>query len=223
MQLLSVLRKLTQRLYSVASSPSEKTDVVDITVKLIENKAKGRVRNGICSSYVWHRLDVGDKVPVSIETIEKFRLPEHGDKAIIMIGAGTGIAPYRGFLQERKSQEGNNWLIFGERNKATDYLYQNELDDYYKDGTLTKLSTAFSRDQKDKFYVSDVILSEADELLQWIENGAIVYVCGSKDKLAKSVRKSLLEIFSKNGLSSKAATAKFAELKASKRYMEEVY
>ncbi|MCU4173619.1 diflavin oxidoreductase [Carboxylicivirga sp. N1Y90] len=217
LQFLSILRKLAQRLYSAASSRSKNNDTVDITVKIIENEDKGRVRNGVCSSFLWHRLDVGDKVPIALETIDKFRLPEDGTKPIIMIGAGTGIAPFRSFLQTRQTQTGKNWLIFGERNKASDFLYQNDLNSFIESGTLTKLSTAFSRDQAEKFYVSDVLKKEGEELQNWLKAGAIIYVCGSKDKLAKSVRHTLKQILAEGGNNS------FKALKINNQYLEEVY
>lgn len=220
---LSVLRKLSQRLYSAASSQRDQEEVVDITVKVIENAGKGRIRNGVCSSFLWHRLEVGDKVPVSLEAIDKFRLPEDSTLPIIMIGAGTGIAPFRGFLQERKGTRGANWLIFGERNKSSDFLYQQELEEFQANGTLHKLSTAFSRDQQEKIYVSDVMGKESEELLRWLDRGALIYVCGSKDRLAKSVRKRLVQLFKEQGLSADEAKARFEALKAAKRYQEEVY
>lgn len=213
LQFLSILRKLTQRLYSAASSRSNNSDTVDITVKIIENEDKGRIRNGVCSSFLLHRLEPGDKVPIALEPIDKFRLPEDGNKPIIMIGAGTGIAPFRSFLQTRSAQKGKNWLIFGERNKESDFLYQNDLHNFIKAGTLTKLSTAFSRDQAEKYYVSDVLKKEVKEIRSWLEEGAIIYVCGSKDKLAKSVRHTLKQILNDG----------FEDLKASNQYLEEVY
>jgi len=163
-------------------------------------------------------------VPVSFEEIPKFRLPEEKDRAIIMIAAGTGVAPFRGFLQERKRQgaKGNNWLIFGERNKKTDFLYGKELLAYKSKGFLTELDTAFSRDSKKKVYVSHIIEQKADKILEWLAEGAIIYVCGSKDNLAKSVRKSLVNIFAKH-LNSEDALERFESIKSNKQYLEEVY
>ncbi|MCT4648405.1 MAG: flavodoxin domain-containing protein [Carboxylicivirga sp.] len=225
-EFLGILRSLSQRLYSLASSSKVVGDQADITVKIIENSHQDRMRNGVCSSFLWNRLDVGDMVPVTLETIAKFRLPETDDKDIIMISAGTGIAPFRAFLQERDAQQskGNNWLIFGERNSASDYLYQDELEAFHSKGMLQKLSTVFSRDQEEKRYVSHLIEKEGEQIMKWIEKDAILYVCGSKDKLAVSVRESLLKVIARyNNCSAEDAMATFEELKARKQYQEEVY
>jgi sulfite reductase (NADPH) flavoprotein alpha-component len=225
-EFLGILRSLSQRLYSLASSSKVVGDQADITVKIIENSHQDRMRNGVCSSFLWNRLDVGDMVPVTLETIAKFRLPEADDKDIIMISAGTGIAPFRAFLQERDAQQskGSNWLIFGERNSASDYLYQDELEAFQSKGMLQKLSTVFSRDQEEKHYVSHLIEKEGEQIMKWIEKDAILYVCGSKDKLAVSVRESLLKVIARyNNCSAEDAMATFEELKARKQYQEEVY
>ena len=225
-EFLSILRSLSQRLYSFASSSNAVGDQADITVKVIENAHQSRTRNGVCSSFLWNRLDVGDMVPVTLEPIAKFRLPEDETRDIIMIGAGTGIAPFRAFLQERdtKNSKGNNWLIFGERNSASDFLYKDELQAFQTKGMLHKLSTAFSRDQEKKQYVSHIIEKEGEQIMKWIENDAILYVCGSKDKLAVSVRESLVKIIADhNNCSTEDAMATFEELKSKKQYQEEVY
>jgi sulfite reductase (NADPH) flavoprotein alpha-component len=223
---LSILRKLSQRLYSVASSRAKDADRVDISVKIIENEDQFRIRNGVCSSYLWSRLDVGDKVPVTLETIEKFRLPLNDALPVIMIAAGTGIAPFRAFLQEREARKsgGKNWLLLGERNRRSDFLYQDDLEVYQSKGLLNELSTAFSRDQKDKRYVSHLIEEESERVINWLNDGAIIYVCGSKNQLAKSVRQSLINVFRvHHGLDVQSATQMFNQLKANKRYQEEVY
>ncbi|MCG8579213.1 MAG: flavodoxin domain-containing protein [Bacteroidales bacterium] len=225
-EFLGVLRKLSQRLYSVASSRSEVGEQADITVKVIENSDEKRMRNGVCSSFLWHRLDVGDMVPVTLETISKFRLPEDDNVPIIMIGAGTGIAPFRGFLQERlaRNAKGKNWLLFGERNSQSDFLYREEFMELKNKGLLHELNTAFSRDQAEKVYVNHIIEEKAEDMLSWIDNGAVVYVCGSKDKLATSVRKSFVNILSKyKSVSSVEAQRQLDELKANKQFQEEVY
>jgi len=225
-QFVGTLRKLSQRLYSVASSRNEVGEQADITVKIIENSDVKRTRNGVCSSFLWNRLDVGDMVPVALESIPKFRLPEDLTKPVIMIGAGTGIAPFRGFLQDREAlgAKGKNWLIFGERNSTSDFLYQDELIDFQQKGLITEFSTAFSRDQEKKVYVSHVIEQKADMLMEWLNDGAIVYVCGSKDNLAKSVRESFVRILADSKkLSETDAQAEFESLKSNKQYLEEVY
>ena len=223
---LAVMRKLSPRLYSVSSSLNAQAEQVDITVKVIENANENRIREGVASSFLWNRLDIGDKVPLTIETIEKFRLPEDNDKPIIMISAGTGIAPFRGFLQEREARKahGKNWLLFGERNKAWDAFYDDEFEQWKSKGLLTEYSTAYSRDQEKKVYVSDVLEQEGNKLKDWIDQGAIIYVCGSKDRLAQNVRKSLLNVFkSEYKLSEEDAVTMFEKLKAEKQYQEEVY
>lgn len=225
-QLLGVLRKLSQRLYSVASSRLSVGEQADLTVKIIENRPDHRVHKGVCSSFLWNRLDVGDRVPVTLETIAKFRLPDDDNTPIIMIGAGTGMAPFRGFLQERDARQANgkNWLLFGERNKDTDFLYHDELMDFQKRGVLAKVSTAFSRDQAEKLYVNQIIEEKAKEVLEWLDDGAIMYVCGSKDKLAVSVRNSLIKVIGQHKqLDEKQAVAYLDKLKANKQYQEEVY
>ncbi len=225
-QFLSILRKLNPRLYSVASSREYGDDMVDITVKVIQNEGQQRVRHGVCSSFLWHRLEVGDKVPIALEPIEKFRLPDDGNIPIIMVGAGTGIAPFRGFLQERKVKQdkGKNWLFFGERNQATDFLYKEEIKQFQKDGVIHKLSLAFSRDQNEKNYVTHLIEQESAEIMEWVKMGAIVYVCGSKDRLGKSTRESMIRIFEKElQLDKNRAEEYFTQLKDTKHYLEEIY
>lgn len=225
-EFLSILRKLNHRLYSVASSSKLVGEKADITVKIIENLNGTRTRNGVCSSFLWHRLDVGDKVPVTLETISKFRLPDNDNQPIIMIAAGTGIAPFLGFLQERmvRKATGRNWLIFGERNRKSDFLYEKELREFQGSGLLTRINTIFSRDQKEKVYVSSIIQKEASTIINWIKEGAIIYVCGSKDRLAYSVRESLIQIFKEeNNVNETEAANRLEDLKNTKQYQEEVY
>ena len=223
---LTVLRKLGPRLYTVASSMACQPETADITVKVIENEDEKRVRNGVVSSFLWHRLDIGDKVPVSHEKIEKFRLPENDGTPVIMIAAGTGIAPYRGFLQERKKRQatGENWLIFGERNRDSDFLYEQEFKRYLDDGLLDRLDTAFSRDQEQKNYVGHLIEKYAGDIAAWMNRGAIMYVCGSKERVAKNVRKALENVFRKErNLDSTSARRYLEKLKGQRIYQEEVY
>ena len=225
-QFLAILRKLNQRLYSVASSKSTVGDKADITVKVIENEDVARYRNGVCSSFMWNRLDVGDMVPITLETISKFRLPEDDNTAVIMICAGAGIAPFRGFLQERSAHQakGKNWLIFGERNRNSDFLYKDELHNYQTNGVLSELSTAFSRDQDEKVYVNHILEAKAASIIEWLEQGAVIYVCGGKDKLAVSVRQSILQIIRQYyRYNNEQALEYFEHLKVNKQYQEEVY
>jgi len=211
---LSVLRKLNPRKYSVASSRKFSGEKADITVRVIENEGDGRTRYGVVSSLLWERLDKGDTVPVNLEPIPRFRLPEDPAKPVIMIGAGTGIAPFRGFLQERKAtgSEGKN------------FLYEDELRTFLDENCLDKLSTAFSRDQDEPVYVSHRLEEEGEEVMHWLDEGALIYVCGSKSGMAVSVRRSMLTILKKHGNGDPGgAKDQFERLRKEGRYVEEVY
>jgi sulfite reductase (NADPH) flavoprotein alpha-component len=224
-EFISILRKLPGRLYSIASSQKQFPDEVHLTVGVVEYMQNNRLHEGVCSSFISSRIDDGESVGIYLEENEKFRLPAD-ETPIIMIGAGTGLAPYRSFLQERdiRNATGNNWLFFGDRNKETDFLYQEELQSYQKSGLLTKLNTAFSRDQEEKIYVTNRMKEHSKVLFDWIENGAVIYLCGNKRTLAKSVRETLLEIFQAEGKMSYSEAEKYLEeMKAGKRFQEDVY
>lgn len=223
--LASILRKLPSRLYSIASSQKEYPDEVHLMVRLIDFEQNDRRYEGVCSSYLSTRIEDGESISIYHEANEKFHLPKK-DIPIIMISAGTGLAPFRAFLQEREKLKSSakNWLIFGERNKSTDFYFQQEIEEYQKSGLLTRLNTAFSRDQKEKSYVGDKMLENSHELFKWLESGAVIYLCGNKYKLAKSVRTTLVQIIQKEGnLSLKEATDYMTKMKVNKRFLEDVY
>ena len=225
-EFLSILRKLNPRKYSVASSRKINEETADITVKVIENKGPRRTRHGVVSSLLWERLEEGDKVPVELEPIPKFRLPEDPDTPVIMVCAGTGIAPFRGFLQERKAlrSKGKNWLFFGDRNRKSDFLYEEDLQTFVKENYLNRLTTAFSRDHNTPVYVSHRMEELGADIVEWLEKGAIIYVCGSKTKLSRSVSKSIITLLKINaGMDRKEASEYFENLKKERRYVKEVY
>ena len=221
----TVLRKLTPRLYSVASSPKKDPDSVDILVGIISLQGEERAYEGVCSSFLSERLEVGESVGIHLEKNDKFRLPDAGIP-VIMIGAGTGIAPFRSFLQEREITQatGANWLFFGEQFRKTDFFYRKELKAYLKSGLLSRLDVAFSRDQAEKVYITHRMLENSEELFSWIREGAVVYLSGNKRKLAVNVRSTLLTILQQEGrMSPEKAASYLGKMKAEKQYREDVY
>lgn len=226
-QFVSVLRKLNPRLYSLASSPKQNNEKIDIVAGLIEYTRSNRERTGVCSSLFSDRIEDGETLPVFIEHNDKFRLPEDENQPIIMIGAGTGIAPYRAFLQEIENTSRNHpaWLFFGEKNPDTDFLFQEELEDYLSNGVLHQFNVAFSRDKHQKKYVQDEIRRKSEEIYDWIQNrNAIIYICGNKRTMAKEVRNALQEIYAQNsGQTIREAETWMQQLKAEKRLRIDVY
>lgn len=226
-ELLSVLRKLKPRLYSVASSAKVHPKEVHLTLGVMTYELKERRRIGITSSYLSDRTEVGEKVSIYLEENDRFRLPSDESVPIIMVGSGTGIAAFRSFLQERKSTNsgGENWLIFGERNSGTDFLYKEELQEYVHSGVLNRLDTAFSRDQKQKIYVQDKIREESSELYDWIHRKkAIVYICGNKRTMAVGVRDALAEVIRTEGnMNNGEVEVYIAKMKSERRWQEDVY
>lgn len=223
---LKILRKLTPRLYSVASYMKDGQKEVDLTIRVINYKYNNREHEGVCSYYAWNRLEPGDKVPLFLEANEKFRLPGDFDIPVIMIGTGTGIAPFRSFLQYRSAYNarGRNWLFFGERKRSQDFFYQDELLNYQQSGLLTKLDTAFSRDSNNKHYISLKLLERGQEVYQWIREGAHIYICGNKNTMANDVRNALSELIRINGKLTKDQTVNFIKkLRLEKRLQEDVY
>lgn len=222
---VSILRKLPSRLYSVASSQKKFNDEVHLTVGKIEYYQNLRNHEGVCSSFLSDRIEQGESIGIYLEKNEKFRLPE-ADKNIIMIGAGTGIAPYRAFMQEREAGKatGKNWLFYGDRESDKDFMYQEELEAYFNNSLLTKLSMAFSRDTAKKVYIGDEMLKNRKDFFQWIQNGAYIYLCGNKRTLAKSVREALHKLIEiEGGMSAEEAKAFVEQLKSEKRFLEDVY
>jgi sulfite reductase (NADPH) flavoprotein alpha-component len=223
---LKTLRKLTPRLYSAASYRPERQDQVDLTIRILNYEYNNREHSGVCSSYVWKRLEIGDTAPLFVEVNSRFRLPEDKKVPVIMIATGTGIAPFRSFLQYRNMQnaEGRNWLFFGERNSSTDFFYKDELMQYQKKGLLTKIDTAFSRDSENKHYIYHRLLEKGEEIYHWIQEGANIYICGNKRTMAGDVRNALSEIIRINGNLTKEQTSVFVkQLRTEKRLQEDVY
>lgn len=222
---LSVLKPLQPRLYSISSSPKECPGEVHLTVSPVRYNHRGVPRRGVCSTYLADRSP-GDRVAVYVRPSSNFRPPADAKTPMIMIGPGTGIAPFRGFLQERRAlgHTGPNWLFFGERHAATDYYYRDEIERMHTDGFLTELDLAFSRDQRDKVYVQHLMRRKGAQLWRWLQDGAQLYVCGSADPMAKDVDRALCEIAAEHGnLGPDAAKAWVRSLSDAKRYHRDVY
>ena len=223
---VSVLKKLQPRLYSIASSPRAHPGEVHLCVGIVRYNTYGRARGGICSTFLSDRLDETTKPGVFVHVNKAFRLPADGNTPVIMVGPGTGIAPFRAFLEDRKATgaKGKNWLFFGNPHRSSDYLYQEELEQFAKDGYLQKLDLAWSRDQKEKVYVQDLMLSNGAELWSWLQEGAAFYVCGDASRMAKDVDLTLSQIAEEHGgLNSEEAAAFISQLKKDKRYLRDVY
>lgn len=225
-QLVDQLRKNPVRLYSIASSQKANEEEVHLTIGKVFYEVDDRDRLGVVSGQVTDRIEIGDKLPVYIHKNPNFRLPEDAQTSIIMIGAGTGIAPYRSFLEERAEEgiAGKAWLFFGDQHFVTDFLYQTELQRWLKDGTLTNLSVAFSRDTDQKIYVQHRLFENAAQVYKWINEGAVIYVCGDKKHMAHDVDQTLRQIVAEQGSKTEEEVALFFnELKNQKRYQRDVY
>lgn len=222
-----LLRPLQPRLYSISSSPKAHPGEVHLTVAAVRYEAHGRAKKGVASCWLADRVTLNETpVPVFVQTSHGFRPPRDGATPMIMIGPGTGIAPFRAFLEERRATgaTGCNWLFFGDQHRACDFLYEDELSGMTTDGLLTRLDLAFSRDQAEKIYVQSRMLEHAAELWRWLEEGAHFYVCGDAKRMAKDVDAALHAVLEKaGGKSSEAATAYVAKLKSEKRYQRDVY
>ena len=224
-EFVKCLRKLQPRLYSIASSQKAHPSEVHLTVAAVRYESNGRKREGVCSTFLSDRAGEGP-APVFVHTAKHFRVPEDPATHVIMVGPGTGIAPFMAFLQERKATAatGKNWLFFGDQKAATDFLYREELEAWQKEGVLHKLSTAFSRDQAEKIYVQHRMLEAAEELYAWLEQGAYFYICGDASRMAKDVDTALHKVVeTAGGKSPEEAAAYVEELKKSKRYRKDVY
>ncbi|PIC98430.1 sulfite reductase [NADPH] flavoprotein alpha-component [Sporosarcina sp. P29] len=225
-QLVGILRKLPARLYSIASSLEANPEEVHLTIGVVRYEAHGRDRQGVCSIQCAENLEPGDTLPIYIHKNDNFRLPANSETPIIMIGPGTGIAPFRSFIEERSETgaEGKSWLFFGDQHYVTDFYYQTEWQNYVKDGALTRLDVAFSRDTDEKVYVQHRMKQASQELYQWIEEGAVIYVCGDEQNMAKDVHATLLEILQQEGGKSlEEAEAFITQLVQEKRYQRDVY
>ena len=224
-ELVKVLRKLQPRLYSIASSPKAHPEAVHLTVAVVRYELHGRQRQGVCSTYLADRVETRP-MPVFIHSAKHFRPPEDPAVPVIMVGPGTGIAPFRAFLQEREATgaTGPTWLFFGDRNRTTDFLYEEEINAWLERGVLHRLDTAFSRDQAEKVYVQHRMLENGAEIWRWLAQGAYFYVCGDAARMAKDVDDALHRIVEEQGGKTKEEAAAFVgELKKAKRYRKDVY
>jgi sulfite reductase (NADPH) flavoprotein alpha-component len=221
------LRKLMPRLYSIASSPKVSPQGVHLTVAIVRYQTNGRQRVGVCSTFMADRVVVGQTPVPSFVSHSHFGLSEdHADKDVIMIGPGTGIAPFRAFMQERVAvgAGGRNWVFFGDQHKATDYIYEDEWTDYVNKGQLARLDLAWSRDQAQKIYVQDKMRENAAELWSWLQKGAYFYVCGDAKRMAKDVDQALHDIIAEQGgMPIEKAVEYVKQLKKDKRYQRDVY
>ena len=225
-EFVTKLRKLLPRLYSIASSLKAFPEQVHFIVASVRYESHGRNRQGVASTYLADRIDGNTTLPMFVHVAKGFRLPEVTDTPIIMVGPGTGVAPFRAYLQERKAigASGRNWLFFGEQRSQCDYFYRDEFESLRKQGVLTKLDTAFSRDQPHKVYVQHRLMENAKEVYAWLQEGAHFYVCGDEARMAKDVDVALHQIVEKEGgFSPEAASAYVEGLRKEKRYKRDVY
>jgi sulfite reductase (NADPH) flavoprotein alpha-component len=225
-EIVSLLRKMTPRLYSIASSFAAHPGEVHLTIGAVRFNSHGRNRKGVCSVQVAERIQEGEELSVFVQPNKHFHLPDSQEKDIIMVGPGTGIAPFRSFIEERAVTKapGKSWLFFGDQHASSDFLYQDELEKYQKDGVLTRLETAFSRDSEQKVYVQHKMLENSKELFDWLKNGAYFYVCGDKQYMAKDVHSALLTIIEKEGsMTAEEAEVYLNEMKEQGRYQRDVY
>jgi sulfite reductase (NADPH) flavoprotein alpha-component len=221
---LNQLKAITPRLYSIASAQTLYEDEVHLTINLDDATEAGDY--GLVSGLLCHEAKVGDVVKVYVEPNQHFKLPEDTNTAIVMIGAGTGIAPYRAFLQQRIEQQatGENWLLFGNPNFSSDFLYQAEWLKRQQQGYLKHIDVAFSRDQAEKIYVQHKLKAQAEKIWQWLQAGAYLYVCGDANQMAKDVEQTLIEIIAEQGqMSVDDAKNHIKQLKRTQQYQKDVY
>lgn len=224
-KLAEILRQMPPRLYSVSSSQDIVGDEIHAIVSVVRYERKNRLRNGACSSHLADNIEIDDQIPVYIEKNPLFKLPPNGSK-LIMVGAGTGVAPYRAFLQQRESDNkpGGTWLFFGDRKFNSDFLYRDEWQKWLESKHLEKMELAFSRDQQEKIYVQHKLLENQQEIYNWLEEGAHFYLCGDMKSMARDVNKTLLEIIkTQGGVSIEKADEYVKKLKREKRFQQDVY
>ena len=225
-EFLSNLKPLQHRAYSISSSPKKYPDSVHMTISSVRWLTNNRDHLGVCSTYLADRVNDDQKVKIFMSPNKAFRIPENHETPMIMVGPGTGIAPFRAFLDEREiiGASGQNWLFFGDQTREFDFIYENEFSEKLKKGILTKLDLAFSRDQDEKIYVQDRMLESSAELFRWLEKGAYFYVCGDALRMAKDVDATLRKIIEMEGnMTSEKADAYVNNLKKEKRYLRDVY
>ena len=220
------LKRLSPRLYSIASSPKIYPNEVHLTVAVLRYTSNHRERVGVASTYLTDRLILNkSEIPVFISH-SHFKLPENPAKDIIMVGPGTGVAPFRAFIQDHLARKGTGrtWLFFGERTKKNEYLYGDELDNYDRNNQIQRLDLAFSRDQPEKVYVQHKMAENAEKLWEWIQSGAHFYVCGDAKHMAKDVEAQFMQILQNQGnMSEEEAKVYFKQMKKEKRYQKDVY
>lgn len=224
--LYQLLRKLPPREYSISSSYQALPDEVHITVGAVRYNTHGRDRSGVCSVQFAERIQPGDTVPIYLKRNPNFKFPTEGDTPVIMIGPGTGVAPFRAYMQEREEHgfKGNTWLFFGDQHFTTDFLYQTEWQEWLKDGVLGKMDVAFSRDTDEKVYVQHRIAEHSEEFNQWLQNGASIYICGDEKHMAKDVHQAIRNVLIKEqNLSEEEAEDYLKQMKKDKRYQRDVY
>ncbi|WP_455811591.1 sulfite reductase subunit alpha [Pseudomonas graminis] len=225
-EFVALLRPLQHRAYSISSSQKAHPNQVHLTIASVRYHSAGRARSGVCSTYLAERVKRGEKPAIFISPNKAFRVPANNDAPLIMIGPGTGIAPFRAFLEEREAlnAKGKNWLFFGDQHQEHDYIYQDELNTWQGSGLLTRLDLAFSRDQAEKIYVQTRMLEQGAELFAWLEEGAYFYVCGDASRMAKDVDKALYQVITQfGGMSAERAADYVDQLKKEKRYLRDVY
>lgn len=224
--LYQILRKLPPREYSISSSYQSLPDEVHITVGAVRYNTHGRDRSGVCSVQFAERIQPGDTVPIYLKRNPNFKFPKNGDTPVIMIGPGTGIAPFRAHMQEREEYgyKGNTWLFFGDQHFTTDFLYQTEWQEWLKDGFLEKMNVAFSRDTDQKVYVQHRIAEHSKEFNEWLEKGASIYICGDEKNMAKDVHQAIRNVLVKEqNLTEEDAESYLKQMKKDKRYQRDVY
>ncbi|MDQ0299299.1 sulfite reductase (NADPH) flavoprotein alpha-component [Salibacterium salarium] len=225
-EFVSILRKIPPRLYSIASSATANPEEVHLTIGTVRYDAHGRERTGVCSGQCAERAELGDTLPVYIQRNPNFKLPEDPETPIIMIGPGTGAAPFRSFMEEREEieAEGKSWMFFGEQHFTTDFLYQVEWQRWLKEGVLTKMDVAFSRDTEEKVYVQHRMLEKGQEFYKWLMDGAVVYVCGDEQYMASDVHDAMKTILQQEGgMNEQEADTYLEDLQQQKRYQRDVY
>jgi sulfite reductase (NADPH) flavoprotein alpha-component len=225
-EIVELLKKLSPRLYSISSSPNAHPGEVHLTVNAVRYESYGRRRKGVASTFLADRIADEQCMNVFVQRSQTFKPPINNDTAMIMVGPGTGVAPFRGFLEERRAAgaRGRHWLFFGDQKRDTDFLYEEELTAWVQSGHLTRLDLAFSRDQKDKVYVQHRMTEHAQELWSWLQDGAHFYVCGDAQRMAKDVDAALHRVAEiAGGVNSEQAEAWVAQLKAEQRYQRDVY
>jgi sulfite reductase (NADPH) flavoprotein alpha-component len=225
-QLFKLLPRLAPRLYSISSSQALLPTQIDLSVRVVKYESHGRARQGVCSAHIGERTPPGGVLPIFIHSNQLFRLPADPAVPVIMVGPGTGVAPFRAFLQHKQAGRGTwpMWLFFGDQRASQDFLYREDFEHWQSDGTLQRLDTAFSRDQKEKIYVQQRIRENSAELWRWLDQGAYFYVCGDSKRMAPDVEAALLQaIATHSGHGPDYALQFLAEMKKQKRYLRDVY